>query len=386
MSQLWVILKKELKDALRDRRSVMAALSYSIGTPLIMALVFMAMIDKYASPKTLYINIEGGAQAQELIDYLASKDIKQGGDATVEGGKQDASSKDILLRVDQRFSQNYSQGQVATVTIIADLSNERLKSSVSRLRQQLRSYGSEVAAIRLLARGVSPEVVRPLDVQMQDMAKAEAKGAFLVGIFIFIMIYAVFISGMNLSIDTSAGERERNSLALMLSLPLRVSDLVLAKVLAVSCFAMAGLVLINISFLLAFQFMPWHEMGLDINFSPQFQATVLLLGLPIALMAAALQLCVSFMAKTFKEAQSYLTLVLMAPMGLAMAAGYDIGPDMLQWLPVSGQQKALMELVKGNELPLQPTLIATGVTLSICAVLVAAMVHMLKREKTVFAL
>lgn len=378
MSPMWIILKKELKDALRDRRSVFAALSYSIGTPILMALVFLAMIDKYSSPEALYINVEGGEQAQELLGFLASKDIRQG----------DAENKaeDILLKIENDFGRDFSSGRGATVSVVVDLSEQRLQASVARLQENLLAYSQEIAAIRLLARGVAPEVIRPLDIQVQNQANAESRAAFLVGICVFIMIYAVFISGMNLSIDTSAGERERNSLALMLSLPIKVSDLVLAKVLAVSCFAMMGLVLINISFLVAFQFMPWHEMGLNVEFSPQFQMLMMILSLPIALMAASLQLFVSFMAKTFKEAQSYLTLVLMAPMGLAMAAGYDIGPDLLEWLPVSGQQKALMEFVKGHDLPIPQLLMSSTITAAIAAMLVMAMVMMLKREKTIFAL
>ncbi len=156
---------------------------------------------------------------------------------------------------------------------------------------------------------------------------------------------------MNLAIDTSAGERERNSLALLLSHPVSTRNIVLAKVIAVTVFAMVGLLLTLIISKISYAFVPWQELGFTVSISTEFILLMLLTGLPIALMAASLQLFVSFMAKTFKEAQSYLTLVLIVPMMLSMAASYNIAPDILQWLPVSGQQQALIAFIKGRENP-----------------------------------
>jgi len=378
----WIkIYKKEMKDAIRDRRSVMAALSYSIGTPLIMCILFVAMIDKFSSPSALYLTIENSQQAPELMRHLQSKDIFSK-DALPEG----KSAKAITLTIDDGYLYAMQHGELATLTITADFSNDNLRSSIRRLQRELRSFSREVAALRLIARGVSPEVIRILDVQAKDTAKPEAKGGFIIGVAIFMMIYAVFISGMNLAIDTSAGERERNSLALMLSLPIRVSDLVLGKLLAVSSFALFGLCMILLVSKIAYAYVPWQELGANVIIDGRFALYMLLFSFPLALLAASMQLFVSFMAKTFKEAQSYLTIVLILPMGMAMVTGYDIGPDMLRWLPVSGQQKALMEVVKGNALPWDSLLMATAITLLLTGALVAALMKLLSSEKTVFSL
>lgn len=137
---------------------------------------------------------------------------------------------------------------------------------------------------------------------------------------------------------------------------------------------------------IAYAYVPWQELGANVIIDGRFALYMLLFSFPLALLAASMQLFVSFMAKTFKEAQSYLTIVLILPMGMAMVTGYDIGPDMLRWLPVSGQQKALMEVVKGNALPWDSLLMATAITLLLTGALVAALMKLLSSEKTVFSL
>ena len=113
---------------------------------------------------------------------------------------------------------------------------------------------------------------------------------------------------------------------------------------------------------------------------------MLAIGLPIALMAAALQLFVSFMAKSFKEAQSYLTIVLIVPMMLSMAASYNIAPDTLQWLPISGQMQALIAFIKGKEIPMLQLALSSAITFIIALALAFGMERSLKSEKIVFGL
>ena len=201
-----------------------------------------------------------------------------------------------------------------------------------------------------------------------------------------VLLYSVFISAMNLAIDTSAGERERNSLALMLSHPISTRQLVLGKVIAVTLFALLGLMLILLISKIAYTFVPWQELGFSINISTDFMKLMFVIGIPVALLASTLQLFVSFMAKSFKEAQSYLTMVLFVPIALSMAASYNIAPDMLQWIPVSGQQQALMDFIKGKDIPMLQLAVSSIMTIVISIGLMFGMEKMLKSEKVVFGL
>ncbi|ABM01780.1 ABC transporter permease [Shewanella amazonensis] len=378
MKRILTMLRKEFLDALRDKRSVMAGLYYAIGTPLIMSGLFMVLINQLSSPDDLFIKIENAAKAKDLVHYLESKGVSHSDDAT--------QAKPIRLVIAEEYPAQMAKGEAALVTLVADNSDEKLQKSIRRLQALLQQYSAEMGSLRLIARGIDPRVVQPLNVELQDEATADSKGGMILGLAIFTMIYSVFISGMNLAIDTSAGERERNSLALLLSHPISTRELVWSKILAVTGFAMLGVILILLVSKFAYAMVPWQELGFAINLDPKFMLVMLLVALPVALLAASLELAVSFMAKTFKEAQSYLTMVLFVPLALAMTSTYQIAPDVLAWLPISGQQQALMELVKGKDLPMMQLLVTSAGTLAIALVLAFTMERSLKSEKVVFGL
>lgn len=382
MNKIIAMVRKELIDAARDKRSVMAGLYYAIGTPLIMCGLFMVLIGQLTSPDDLKITIKNPDKAPDLVRFLSNKGITQG----AADGSDAKDLKAIELIISTDYAAQMNQGKSAEITIVADNSEEKLQNSIRRLEKQLQAYSAEMGSLRLIARGIDPRVVQPLKVNVQDKATTDSKGGMILGIAIFTMIYSVFISGMNLAIDTSAGERERNSLALLLSHSLTTRQLVLSKIIAVSLFALLGLVLILLVSKIAYAFVPWQELGFSVNITTEFMALMLVVGIPVALMAACLQLFVSFMAKTFKEAQSYLTMVLFVPLALSMAASYNIAPDMLQWLPVSGQQQALMDFIKGKDLPMLQLLVSTLGTLAIAVLLAFGMERSLKSEKVIFGL
>ncbi|MGE6382885.1 ABC transporter permease [Shewanella baltica] len=379
MNKIMAMVRKELIDAARDKRSVMAGLYYAIGTPLIMCGLFMVLIGQLTSPDDLKITITNPDKAPDLVRFLSNKGISS-------GEAKDNELKAIELIISPEYAAQMNQGKGAEITIVADNSDEKLQNSIRRLEKQLQSYSTEMGSLRLIARGIDPRVMQPLKVSIHDQATTDSKGGMILGIAIFTMIYSVFISGMNLAIDTSAGERERNSLALLLSHPLTTRQLVLSKIIAVSLFALLGLVLILLVSRIAYTYVPWQELGFSVNITTEFMALMLVVGIPVALMAACLQLFVSFMAKTFKEAQSYLTMVLFVPLALSMAASYNIAPDILQWLPVSGQQQALMDFIKGKDLPMLQLLVSTLGTLAIAVLLAFGMERSLKSEKVIFGL
>ncbi len=371
------MIRKELTDAIRDKRSVMAGLYYAIGAPLIMCGMFMWLIGQLTSTDALNITIKNGAQAPDLVKYLASNEISQGAEAE---------RKKITLIISEDYATKMAKSLPAEIILIADNSDEKLQSSIRRLEKNLQRYSAEMGSLRLIARGIDPKVMQPIKVNMEDLATPDSKGGMILGMAIFMMVYAVFISGMNLAIDTSAGERERNSLALLLSHPISSRDIVFAKIIAVTIFAMVGLILTLIISKIAYGFVPWQKLGFSVNMTTDFIALVLAITLPIALMAAALQLFVSFMAKSFKEAQSYLTIVLIIPMMLSMLASYNIAPETLQWLPISGQMQALIAYIKGQEFPMIQLVISSIATFIITIGLAFGMERSLKSEKIVFGL
>lgn len=371
------LLRRELLDASRDKRSVMAGLYYALGTPILMCLLFSVLLKQLSSTDELVITIDNADAAPALVQYLATKEISHG-----EGSKLKA----IRLQLSADFQQQMQQGRPAVVIIDADRSDDRLQSSIRRLERVLGQYSSEIAHLRLLARGIDPKLLQAVDVQMHDQATPDSRGGMFLGVATLSIILTLFYAAMNLAIDTSAGERERNSLTLLLSQPLSSLQLVLAKVAAISCFSMMGLLLILLVSKFAYGMVPWQQLGFSISLNLDFMLFAILVGLPLALMSASLQVLVSFMAKSFKEAQTYVTLVLFVPLMLSMVTTYNIATEYLQWLPIAAQQQAMIAFLKGAALPLPQLLVSSLLTLLIFALCSYGSSRLLQSEKVVFSL
>jgi len=372
------LLRKELLDAVRDKRSVMAGLYYAFFTPVLLAVVLTAVINKATNPEDIEITITNGIEASNLVNYLSDRGISQGDDPD--------KLKNIELVISTDFSKQLNRAEPAEVTLIADQSEDSLRTAIARIKRALGSYSSEMVSLRLISRGINPNIINPVKVHIQDQATAVSKGGQIMGVMTMLMILSVFVAGMNLAIDTSAGERERNSLALLLSHPVSVLQLVMSKTVAVSIFGMLGLILTIIVSKFVYPFVPWQELGFSVDISASFVLGALLAGFSVAIFAASMQLFVSFMAKSFKEAQTYISFVMFVPIAMSYAATLDFAVEELRWAPVSGQLQALIDLAKGKEIPLLQLAVSCLSTLIISLALIFGMERLLKSEKIVFGL
>ena len=377
-NRFFSLLRKELVDAARDKRSVMAGLYYAFFVPILVAGMMMLIIDKVTSPEDLNITINNAAAAPDLIAFLDNQGIRHSDDKS--------EVKAIQIIIGATYAEQMHRGEPAEVLLIADGSEENLQSAIRETQKTLRSYSSEMASLRLIARGINPKIMNSLNIKMQDQATSESKGGQLMAMIILFMLLSIFVSGMNLAIDTSAGERERNSLALLLSHPISLRELIASKVCAVGLFGMLGLVLVLIMSKIIYPLVPWQELGFSVDISLNFMIATLIAGVFVAIFAASMQLFVSFMAKSFKEAQTYISFVLFIPMALSYAVTFDLATDELRWTPVTGQLQALIDLMKGKEIPLLQLVVSCLSTLLLSVALMFGMERLLKSEKIVFGL
>ncbi len=168
MNKIIAMVRKELIDAARDKRSVMAGLYYAIGTPLIMCGLFMVLIGQLTSPDDLKISITNPDKAPDLVRFLSNKGITQG-----EAGAKDLKAIELIISPD--YAKQMNQGKGAEITIVADNSEEKLQNSIRRLEKQLQAYSAEMGSLRLIARGIDPRVVQPLKVNVHDQATTEIR-------------------------------------------------------------------------------------------------------------------------------------------------------------------------------------------------------------------
>ncbi|RUO62529.1 ABC transporter permease [Pseudidiomarina insulisalsae] len=380
-SPIKIVWRKEMKDALRDKRSVMAAMSYAFFGPLLMAVAFYVLISQLTDTSDVKIDIEGGEYAPAFVQHLQSRGVVQR-DEPWPAGRQP-----ITLEIAGDWDENIATAQPAKVTLTADFSSQKQRTDIRRVESAVEAYSTQLTYIRLQMRGIDPRITQGIDLVKHDTATKGSKAAILMGSVLIFILLSVFFSGMNVAIDISAGERERNSLELLLSQPLTTSQLVWGKSLAASAFAMFGGMLSAILIPIIFKLLPLHEIGMSISLGWPMVLLIILLLVPLALLATALQLFVSFRAKSFKEAQTYISLLLMAPMLVVFGVEFArVKNQLLYYLPLTGQHQALLDIIKGEPLQWMAMLVSAIATFLVAVLLLKLISRMLSSEKVVFGL
>jgi sodium transport system permease protein len=204
----------------------------------------------------------------------------------------------------------------------------------------------------------------------------------LVGLMSVFTLVAAFVGGMNVAMDTVAGERERRSLLPLLLNPVHRHDVVLGKWLAVSLFSIVGLTCNLLGFAVVFVIADMH---LSAPW-PRLLLAMLIGVFPMALLAASIQLLLSTACRSVKEAQTYLSMVVFLPMGLGMLLVFfpAARQTWFSFLPVLGQQLHLMRLMDGRDVPLLQSIGLGCLTLWLAIFVVLVSSNRLQRDEIIY--
>lgn len=350
MRELKAVVRKELRDALRDRRSLLSALLYPLLGPLLIFVMFSYIADTHTQERPLKLAVIGQDNAPTLIRYLEHQGVQiEDPPADPLAAVRDGEI-DVVLDIPADFGEEFRAARPASVRLILDDSNAASKTSIKRTQRLLVGYSQQVGSLRLLARGVDPSLVNAINIEELDLATPQKEAASLLGMLPMFVLLAAFIGGMYVATDATAGERERGSLEPLLCNPVSRRTLVIGKWLAATAFAGVSIVLTLALSLLALTFVPLDELGVVLELGPVEIAGVLAATVPIALLAAAAQLLLATFARTFKEAQTYLSLMMLVPMipGVVMSIKPIHSALWMMPIPLLGQQVLLMDVLRGE--------------------------------------
>jgi sodium transport system permease protein len=200
---------------------------------------------------------------------------------------------------------------------------------------------------------VDPSISLPIVTQELDIASPAARALTVLASLPYFLVLVIFMGGFYLAIDTTAGEREHGSLEPLLSQPAGRSQLVLGKIVATSVFGAVGLVLFLISLYIAVPFVPFERLGMALEIGVWQLLGVFFVSLPLIFFAAALLTVVASFAKSYKEAQTYLTLVILVPtLPLIFAQLTNVDATLsTMFVPSLGQAGLMADLIKGESVP-----------------------------------
>jgi sodium transport system permease protein len=314
MNAAWVVFRKELLDALRDRRTLLIVLLSSVAMgPLVLVLVstLVSGIEKRAEARELLV--QGIEHAPTLRNFLARQTFTvRAAPADFEQQLKDNKLGEPVLVVSADFERELARGEAPLVEIVGSISNSRAQTGLSRARRLLMAFNQEQAMLRLAVRGISPLALEATQIEERDIANPSARAAQLANMVPFFVLMAVLYGALNAALDTTAGERERGSLEPLLANPASRLALVLGKWGAVAAVAMLIAVLSCFSFLPGQWLLRSETLAAMFRYGPAEALAFVALLLPLAGALSALLMAIAIRCKSFKEAQANATVVMLA--------------------------------------------------------------------------
>ncbi len=349
------VFRKELTDALRDKRTLrMAFLPAIYFVAIFVALVIfainMANDKKVAGVNSIPVYVEGEQNLPELIAWLREQgaDIK-----TIESGAylqiQDKKI-DFAIIIPEEAKQKRAKGESAPVWLVYDGANQKLSSSIGFVRSQFYVWSSRVGAVNLMARGIAPDVGSPVILREDNIADEQKMSVYLLASVPLTLLLAAFIGSVGFSADMTAGERERRSLESLLITPASTFSLYLGKWLTSVILTVAILIMQLGLLAIAFRFLPFNQLGLRVDVNYIDLLNIFWILLPVVFFAVGLQLSLSIFAKSFKDAQSLIAGLLFIPMALNFYTMFNPGVffEWWLWVPVLGQAVVIKEILLGG--------------------------------------
>lgn len=381
-----VVMIKEIKDNLRDKQTVFYALLFG---PILMPLILGGSI--IGSLKQLSINFDqvtslsvvNSQSAPNLMEFLYSNniDITESADDPEKAVRR--GDVPIALKIMPSFNEALRDGQPAPLTVFVNDGDKNSAKQARKVVALLQAYERTINALRLQHRGIDPNVFNALDITRQDVSLDGAGGQLIASLLPFLLIISMVMGGFYLAIDTTAGERERQSLEPLLSLPLNRSELVLGKFGATLCFVALSSILTSVSVFFLFKFFPTEILGGGLNFDGITIIKAFLVASPLIAFISAVLITVSAFTRSSKEAQTYLGVLMVIPMApffiLQFVTIRSEAQSML--LPMMSQYQLLERIVLGDVTPPLYILLSVAGTLLCAALLLLAAIKLYSRDR-----
>ncbi len=388
MSTIVTVYLKEVVDNLRDRRTLMSALLMGpVFGPVLFAVVINLSISRAldSQSEALEVPVIGAERAPNLVRYLESRDIEA---VDAPADKADAMAAvrdgvhDVVVVVPEDIAERMAVSTPARIEVISDHSNTTAEREARRVARAIAAYGQEIGALRLALRGIDTTSVQPFNVDEVDVSTPSGRSAVILGMLSYFFLAALLTGGMNLAIDSTAGERERGSLEPLLSLPVLRDHLIIGKILAASTFMATSLALSLITFFFTLRFLPFEELGMTPNFGLPVVLTAFLLLLPFTLLGASLMTLIASFTRSYKEAQTWLTAVVLAPtLPILIVSILQLRPTFeLMFIPSLSQHLLLVDLIKNEPLNGLYVVVSVVGTLTLGLILMFLSARLYRRE------
>jgi sodium transport system permease protein len=388
LAQAQVVFRKELKDAFRDKRSLYSILIGSLFGPLVTGFMLNTVADRQRQIEEVRIPVVGIEHAPAMMNWLrqqAGVEIVKGPDDPEAAVRERI--EDVIVVVPADFAKKFRSSTPAPVQIIADGSRNDSRPKIQRVRLLLQRYSTEIGAIRLVGRGVSPSIATAVLIEDVEVSSAQQRAAAILSFIPMFIVLAAFTGGMQIATDSTAGERERGSLEPLLVNPAPRGAIAAGKWMAATFGAALSVLLTTALVLVMLRYVPLQELGIRFRIGGREVAGLLAALLPMCLMSTGVQTYLATFARSFKEAQTYMGFLIMVPVLPGMlSALYPISSKPWMYpIPLLGQHMLAADVLGGKPAPLWAFLLAGAAALVIAMLTMRMTTLMLQRERIIFS-
>ncbi|WP_222566119.1 ABC transporter permease [Novilysobacter antarcticus] len=382
---VWTVMRKELRDFSRDRRTLLLTL---LLAPLLYPVLLLGMgalaenRAKTQLDKELEVPVVGSERAPNLVAFLATLGIKAIDPPADLVAAVRAQDVDVALEIDEHYAADWEAGRPARVDLVMDSTRRNAEIPVQRLQQALAGYGNQVGALRLYARGIDASIMSPVALGSRDLATPEAKRGLMLSLLLpYLLILMAFLGGAYLILDATAGERERQSLEPLLATPAPRGAIVSGKIAAACAVGLVSLVLVLLAFKLSAQFAGTMAQMLDVRFAAIAKLLVILL--PMLFLGTTLLTFLAASAKSMKEAQSHMTWLMLLPMlPILVLAVNPMKSELWQYaIPFLGQNQMILKVIRGESIGADAWAVYLAAGVGLAAILWVAAVHRYRQER-----
>lgn len=351
------IFSKEIKEVLRDKRM----LYLIILLPFFLYPVLFTLIGGVGASQQekliqqeITVWVSPNAADTPLPDLLAQDpslkvEMKAFSEADLEGQK-----RTMGIQLPDDYQERLNSGKSAEIVIYADQSQDVLNMRERILRTQLTGLGDQLLNERLASKALSPEFANPLTIDSVDLSPEESGDRMMIAFLPMMILLFIFIGCIYIAIDITAGEKERRTLQTLFTTTASTKEIVAGKFLAVAAVGIVSATMNILSLVVAMNIQAYlleeEAAGMAMNLAPTAWVWLVILVLLTTLFLGALSLAVVLLANSYKEAQSYvspLMMVVLIPAMMAIMPGVELNLQ-TALIPVFNVALSIVAILKGN--------------------------------------
>jgi len=351
---VYIVLKKELKDIFRDKKTwIVTILLPALFIPIMMYIVIggAESISEQKISDTKIVVLDEGNNVK-FINYLKSTGISIV--TGLQNPKESLEKGDIraIVVIPSDFDKNIEEGRNTDLTIQVDMSNMKSSNAENMIRGLIKEYANNIVKERLIAKGIDPKILDPIAIKTENIAsQSKMAGSFLAFIVPMLLTLWTATGGMGAAVDLAAGEKERATLEPLLTTSASRLSIMAGKYLAVTTMALISAIASLLGLFASFALnKDMAFLNADFRLSVAAIIVMFVAAFFTASIFAALELALSAYAKSFKEGQTYISplmFIAIIPAYLVMYKMPNEIPISYFAIPVFGTISVFKELLYG---------------------------------------